>query len=57
MVKKDNTVESRAVSVSRSDQREAVIDKGLEAGETVVTDGQLRLQPGSKVQIKGEAGS
>ena len=47
----------RAVSVSRSDQREAVIDKGLEAGETVVTDGQLRLQPGSKVQIKGEAGS
>jgi len=57
VVKGDHTVESRPVTVSRSDQREAVIEKGLQAGETVVTDGQLRLQQGSKVQIKGEAGS
>ena len=57
VVKGDQTVESRPVTVSRSDQREAVIEKGLQAGETVVTDGQLRLQQGSKVQIKGEAGS
>jgi multidrug efflux system membrane fusion protein len=57
VVKGDHTVESRAVTVSRSDQHEAVIEKGLQAGETVVTDGQLRLQQGSKVQIKGEAGS
>ena len=57
VVKSDNTVESRPVVVSRSDPREAVIEKGLQPGETVVTDGQLRLQQGSKVQIKGEAGS
>lgn len=57
VVKGDNTVESRPVTVSRADQREAVIEKGLQAGETVVTDGQLRLQQGTKVQIKGEAGS
>ena len=57
VVKSDNTVESRAVTVSRTDPREAVIEKGLQPGETVVTDGQLRLQPGTKVQIKGEAGS
>jgi multidrug efflux system membrane fusion protein len=57
VVKADHTVESRPVTVSRSDQHEAVIEKGLQAGETVVTDGQLRLQQGSKVQIKGEAGS
>jgi multidrug efflux system membrane fusion protein len=57
VVKQDHTVESRPVTVSRSDEREAVIEKGLQPGETVVTDGQLRLQQGSKVQIKGEAGS
>jgi multidrug efflux system membrane fusion protein len=57
VVKSDQTVESRPVTVSRSDPREAVIEKGLQPGETVVTDGQLRLQQGMKVQIKGEAGS
>ena len=57
VVKSDHTVESRPVTVSRADQREAVIEKGLSAGETVVTDGQLRLQQGTKVEIKGEAGS
>jgi multidrug efflux system membrane fusion protein len=57
VVKADHTVESRPVKVSRSDARDAVIDKGLSEGETVVTDGQLRLQQGSKVQIKGGAGS
>lgn len=31
-----------------------VIDEGLGAGETVVTDGQLRLTPGAKVSVKGE---
>ena len=30
-----------------------VIDEGLKPGEQVVTDGQLRLVPGSKVQQKG----
>lgn len=57
VVKGDHTVESRPVTVSRQDQHEAVIEKGLSAGETVVTDGQLRLQQGSKVQVKGETGS
>jgi multidrug efflux system membrane fusion protein len=49
----------RAVSVvpvttgPRIDQ-DMVIDEGLKGGETVVTEGQLRLQPGSKVQVRGE---
>ena len=34
------------------DGSETVITKGLQAGETVVTDGQLRLAPGVKVTIK-----
>jgi multidrug efflux system membrane fusion protein len=52
VVKADNTVESRPVQVSRTAQRVAVITKGLTAGERVVTDGQLRLAPGAKVEIK-----
>jgi hypothetical protein len=29
-----------------------VIEKGIQAGETVVTDGQLRLSPGTAVTVK-----
>ena len=35
---------------------ETVIEQGLQAGERVVTDGQLRLFPGAKVEIKNAAG-
>jgi multidrug efflux system membrane fusion protein len=52
VVKADGTVAPRPVTSSRSVEGLAVIDKGLEVGETVVTDGQVRLMPGSKVQIK-----
>jgi len=52
VVKPDNTVEARQVTAGRSVDREIVIVKGLNAGETVVTEGQLRLAPGSRVQIK-----
>jgi membrane fusion protein, multidrug efflux system len=52
VVKDDGTVAPRPVVSNRTVQGEAVIDKGLEAGETVVTDGQVRLVPGAKVQIK-----
>ena len=34
-----------------------IIDKGLKPGETVVTDGQLRLVPGAKVEVKAGAAS
>jgi multidrug efflux system membrane fusion protein len=64
VVKPDRTVEGRRVLTSRSIGGSAVIDKGLQAGETVVIDGQLRLVPGAKVDIKnslseiaGEPGS
>ena len=51
--------DDRSVSVvpvktgPRIDQ-DMVIDEGLKGGETVVTEGQLRLQPGSKVQIRDQ---
>jgi len=52
VVKQDLTVESRPVKVGRRLARELVVEQGLKSGERVVTDGQLRLVPGSRVEIK-----
>jgi len=52
VVKPDQTVEDRLITVDRPINSETVISKGLSAGETVVTDGQLRLVPGAKVVVK-----
>jgi multidrug efflux system membrane fusion protein len=54
VVKPDRTVESRPVTAGESLDGETVIAKGLNAGETVVTDGQLNLAPGTRVYIKTE---
>ncbi|MGH9603255.1 MAG: efflux RND transporter periplasmic adaptor subunit [Terriglobales bacterium] len=55
VVKPDLTVESRPVTVARTRQNESVIAQGVAAGDTVVTDGHLRLMPGGRVQIKNPA--
>ena len=55
VIKNDLTVEDRPVIVGRTLNSETVIDKGLQSGERVVTDGQLRLVPGAKVEIKNKA--
>lgn len=52
VVTPDLTVESRPVVVGRTTDGETVIVKGLTPDEKVVTDGQLRLYPGVKVEIK-----
>ena len=49
VVKANKTVEARPVTVGQTLERRVVIDKGLAAGETVVTDGQLLLAPGAPV--------
>ena len=54
VVKKDNTVESRSVTKGISWGNDVVITRGLAPGEIVVTDGHLRLVPGSSVTIKQE---
>ena len=51
VVKADQTVEARPVTVKRSTDIESVVE-GVQAGEVVVTDGQLKLVPGSRVQAK-----
>lgn len=45
------TVQMRPVTVDQITENKALISSGINAGETVVTDGQYRLQPGSRVQI------
>jgi multidrug efflux system membrane fusion protein len=52
VVKPDMTVEARPVVTGRTVDRDIVVEKGLSEGDTVVTTGQLRLIPGSRVQIK-----
>jgi multidrug efflux system membrane fusion protein len=52
VVKPDLTVEIRAVEVGRPINGDVIVTKGLKPGERVVTDGQLRLVPGAKVEIK-----
>lgn len=52
VVQAEGTVTPRQVTSTRSVEGLAVIDKGLKPGETIVTDGQVRLVPGAKVQIK-----
>jgi multidrug efflux system membrane fusion protein len=56
VVKADKTVELRPVSITRVHGDESIIGKGLTQGETVVTDGHLRLIPGSRVSIKTAEG-
>ena len=50
---RDRTVEMRTVTIARTAGAETVIKAGVKPGETVVTDGQLRLVPGSRVNVKG----
>ena len=57
VVKPDSTVDLRRIATARTQGGETVIAKGLQAGEQVVTDGQARLTPGAKVEIRsGERG-
>lgn len=52
VVKPDNTVEERPIVIGINFQGTTVVEKGLQMGETVVTDGQLRLTPGAQVSDK-----
>jgi multidrug efflux system membrane fusion protein len=55
ILKPDQTVELRAVVSGQTIGEETVITQGLQAGETVVTDGQLRLVNGTPVEVRQEA--
>ena len=49
VVKPDSTVEQRPITPGQRVDDDTVVQKGLTPGETVVTEGQLRLEPGARV--------
>jgi len=53
VVASDRTVSMRPVTIARTNGDDAVVSAGLKVGEEVVTDGQLRLVPGSRISAKG----
>jgi multidrug efflux system membrane fusion protein len=50
VVKADNTVENRQVTVGRTFGKKTMVENGLAPGDTVVIDGQLRLFPGAQIR-------
>jgi len=55
VVKPDQTVDLRSVQVDRTSGAESVVKEGLKPGETVITDGHLRLVAGSRIKVKSDA--
>jgi membrane fusion protein, multidrug efflux system len=51
VIKPDNTVEKRTITVAQISNGQALIDSGLATNEQVVVDGQYKLQPGSRVTV------
>jgi len=49
LVKNDQTVEQRPVKVGQTVDQDVVITAGLKPGDQIVTEGQLRLEPGSRI--------
>jgi membrane fusion protein, multidrug efflux system len=56
VVKQDSTVEVRPVTVARRMGETVVVGKGLTPGERIVTEGQLRLEQGTRIQAADSAG-
>jgi multidrug efflux system membrane fusion protein len=56
-VKPDKTAEMRPVTVTFSQGNYSAVSQGLQPGDTVVTDGQDKLQPGSAVDVRATDGT
>lgn len=55
VAKPDDTAELREIVKGLRAGGETIVEKGVSAGERVVTDGQLRLAPGARVEVKDSA--
>lgn len=55
VVKSDQTVEMRNIRVGRTAGEETIVESGVNADEVVVTDGHLRLVPGSRIAVRNGA--
>ena len=54
VVQADKSVQPKAVTVAATQGRRVAVSGGVAAGDTVVTDGQLRLTPGTKIEAVAE---
>jgi multidrug efflux system membrane fusion protein len=55
VVKADHTVEQRTIVPTRTIDDDTVVQKGVQPGETIVTDGQVNLVPGARVEVKNSS--
>ena len=55
VIKADSTAEVRLIQIGVATPREVVVERGLASGERVVIEGQLRLRPGARVQVRQPA--
>jgi membrane fusion protein, multidrug efflux system len=55
LIKEDNTAELRPVTIARTIDGNAVVGKGLAAGDRVVVDGAMRLSDGARVEVRSAA--
>jgi multidrug efflux system membrane fusion protein len=55
VIKNDLTAEQRPVKAGEAVEGSTIIEQGVQPGERVVTDGQMRLLPGSRVEIRPAA--
>ena len=55
VVKPDQTVDARPVTVGITAGADSSLDGGLSAGESVVVDGADKLRPGAKVELQAAA--
>jgi multidrug efflux system membrane fusion protein len=53
----DRIVQKRSMKVGALNKTTAIIDDGLQPGEQIVTDGQYRIQAGSKVEVAAQTAS
>jgi multidrug efflux system membrane fusion protein len=57
VVKADSTVEARPVTIALTQSNQSAVGSGLQVGEVVVTDGQDKLQNGTKVETRARGGN
>ena len=55
VVKADQTVEARPIVPGGALEDQTIVEQGLTPGEQIVTDGQIRLVPGARVEIRPAA--
>jgi membrane fusion protein, multidrug efflux system len=53
----DRIVQKRTIKVGARNKTTAIVDDGLQPGEQIVTDGQYRIQAGSKVETAAQTAS